>query len=373
MVIKNIGWSGISESGKNLVFFGAGQIFREFTYFHDDWSTITDCLIDNNSQKQNTLYCSNKKQIPIISLVEFVNSYPADNYIIIVSVGLSILNEVLEQLANIPELNDIEVCIAKVIMDEESFEREKNRSYPSSFRITGKPLIPKTIHYCWFGGNELPEKNIKWIESWRKYCPDYEIIRWDETNYNYKKNRFMQQAYENMKWGFVSDYARLDVVHEYGGIYLDTDVEVIRSLDDLLYEEAFMCTEDGERLSTGLGFGSVKDNAFIKGIMELYDDIDFDPLHPIACPAFQLEYFLNKGFKQNGGYQIVDRCTIYPQLVLSPMSQVSGVIRTTAQTYSIHHFDASWYDDDQKASVEKARKLCRYVEEMDDNSIYSNI
>ena len=101
-------------------------------------------------------------------------------------------------------------------------------------------MIPKKIHYCWFGGNPLPELAIRCIESWKKYCPDYEIIRWDESNYDVTKNKYMYQAYENKRWGFVPDYARLDIIYNYGGIYLDTDVELLNSLDDLLDQKCFL-------------------------------------------------------------------------------------------------------------------------------------
>ena len=94
--------------------------------------------------------------------------------------------------------------------------------------------IPKKIHYCWFGRNEIPEKTLRCIESWKKYCPDYEIIQWNEDNYDINKIPYMKDAYKEKKWAFVSDYARLDVIYQYGGIYLDTDVELVNSLDDLL-------------------------------------------------------------------------------------------------------------------------------------------
>ena len=92
-------------------------------------------------------------------------------------------------------------------------------------------MIPKKIHYCWVGGAPKPESVLVCINSWKKYCPDYEIIEWNETNYDFTKNKYMQQAYENKKWGFVPDYARLDIIYEHGGIYLDTDVEIIKSFD----------------------------------------------------------------------------------------------------------------------------------------------
>lgn len=98
---------------------------------------------------------------------------------------------------------------------------------PPPIRISETPLIPKVIHYCWFSEKEIPEKYQKCIESWEKCCPDYEIKRWDESNYDISKNPYMKEAYEHQKWGFVPDYARLDILYHYGGIYIDTDVELV--------------------------------------------------------------------------------------------------------------------------------------------------
>ena len=112
-------------------------------------------------------------------------------------------------------------------------------------------MIPKVIHYCWFGGNEMSALEKKCIESWKTQCPDYEIIRWDETNYDVTKNLYMQQAYAAKKWAFVSDYARLDILYQHGGFYLDTDVELLQSLDALRTHAAFAgigCTGGVQRI-----------------------------------------------------------------------------------------------------------------------------
>lgn len=118
--------------------------------------------------------------------------------------------------------------------------------------------IPKIIHYCWFGGGPISEADRKCIESWKKYCPDYKIIEWNEQNFEISANRYAQQAYEAKKYAFVSDYARLAVVYEYGGIYLDTDVELVRPLDELLELPGFMGFQNNNEVATGLGFGGVQ-------------------------------------------------------------------------------------------------------------------
>ena len=131
-------------------------------------------------------------------------------------------------------------------------------------------MIPKIINYCWFGKNPLPTSVKKCINSWKKYCPDYKIIQWDETNFDVKSNMFVKEAYEAKAWAFVSDYARLKVKYENGGIYFDTDVELVKNLDFLLKNSAYIGIQQSEYLcNTGLGFGAekgillLKSNAFV--------------------------------------------------------------------------------------------------------------
>ena len=115
-------------------------------------------------------------------------------------------------------------------------------------------MIPKKIHYFWFGGNEKPKSVKKCIDSWKKYCPDYEVIEWNESNFDIRCMPFVEQAYEAKKYAFVSDVARLMMIYEYGGIYMDTDVEVIKPLDNLLENKAYMGFENDENVASGLGF-----------------------------------------------------------------------------------------------------------------------
>ena len=138
-------------------------------------------------------------------------------------------------------------------------------------------MIPKIIHYCWFGGNPLPELAQKCIKSWKKYCPDYEIKCWDETNFDINACDYVREAYEKKKWAFVSDYARFKILYENGGTYLDTDVELIAPIDDIIERGPFMGLEQSDKtyVGTGLGFGVYAGHRLVKEILESYHNTHF--------------------------------------------------------------------------------------------------
>ena len=135
--------------------------------------------------------------------------------------------------------------------------------------------IPKIIHYCWFGRGKLPKLAEKCIESWKKYCPQYKIVCWNEDNFDINQNKYAKEAYEAGKWAFVSDYVRLKVLYDEGGIYLDTDVELIKPLDKLIEDGGFMGFDDNGVISTGLGFACEKGNKLIEALLADYDGISF--------------------------------------------------------------------------------------------------
>ena len=217
-------------------------------------------------------------------------------------------------------------------------------------------MIPKKIHYCWIGGNPLPESAKKCIKSWKKYCPDYEIIEWNETNYDFSKIPYMKEAYEAIKWGFVPDYARLDIIYTHGGIYMDTDVEMVRSFDPLLELPGFAGFQDERYVALGLGFGAEPGNPVIKALKDSYENIHF--LKEDGTPDLTPSPRLNTdtlvetcGLAANGTYQETDGMTVFPTEYFCPKSFSDGVIRKTKNTYSIHHFDASWFSDETKQKL----------------------
>lgn len=225
-------------------------------------------------------------------------------------------------------------------------------------------MIPKKIHYCWFGGNPLPELAQKCIESWRKFCPDYEIIEWNESNYDVSKNLYMSQAYENKRWGFVPDYARLDIIYNHGGIYLDTDVEIIKPIDELLTLEAFAGVEqNSEYVALGLGFGAEKEHPTIKALRDYYDDLKFvenGELNLTPAPRINSTALESLGYRFSN--EIMNTCgmTVFPSEYFCPINYDTDELTVTENTYSIHHYTASWYDESQRYALKLKRRYCRF-------------
>lgn len=227
-----------------------------------------------------------------------------------------------------------------------------------------KVMIPRTIHYCWFGHNPKPELAEKCIKSWKKKCPDYKIIEWNEENFNLSTcPLYVRQAYEAKKWAFVTDYVRLKVVYEHGGIYLDTDVELKKNLDFLLKNRAYFGFEEGQYINTGLGFGAEKGTPVLEELMQDYESIPFvwpdGTYDSTTCPQRNTEVFLRHGLVLNDTQQILDDGTlILPTECLCPISYSSGNKKITRNTISIHWFNASWQSEEvrRKHNENVARK-----------------
>ena len=221
-------------------------------------------------------------------------------------------------------------------------------------------MIPKIIHYCWFGGSTLPKVAEKCIESWKKYCPDYEIKEWNESNFDLNCCDFAKEAYAAEKWAFVSDYARLRIVYDEGGIYLDTDVELIKSLDDLLDNRCYMGEETTGFVATGLGFGAEKNSKIVGELLEEYaekhfrfNDGTYDLTPCVEKNTKPLKkygyYFSGKKIWKN------ENVTIFPPEYFCPLNYDTGEKNITKNTYSIHLYNASWHTwiEDMVIAIER--------------------
>lgn len=233
--------------------------------------------------------------------------------------------------------------------------------------LSDKPLIPKIIHYMWLGKKQIPSNLQKCIDSWKKYCPDYEIIRWDENNYDVEKHAYMKAAYEKGAYGFVPDYARLDILYRHGGIYMDTDVEVIKNLDLLLYQEAFCGVEKWQVLNFGGCSGAIKGHRMIGAFLKAREDVLFldadGRTNTATCGFYDTNVALKYGYQINGTTQNIRGMNIYAFDYFHPYDYMSGHTYLTEHTYAIHRFNGGWLDEKMKrANQETMREYDRIYE-----------
>ena len=213
-------------------------------------------------------------------------------------------------------------------------------------------MIPKIIHYCWFGRNPLPASAQKCIASWRKFLPDYEIKEWNEDNFDVNSILYTKQAYEAKKYAFVSDYARFWILYHEGGLYFDTDVELVGNMDDIIARGAFMGIEKGASfdgkpmVAPGLGLGVESGHAFYHKMLQVYDDQSFinsdGSYNNMTIVSYTTRELYTHGMKPSEDMQEVEGIWIYPADYFCPMDSTTGIITKTVRTVAIHHYDCSW-------------------------------
>ena len=207
-------------------------------------------------------------------------------------------------------------------------------------------MIPKKIHYCWFGGNPLPEEARKCIASWKKFLPDYEIKEWNEKNFDINSNLYVKQAYEARKFAFVTDYVRLYALMKEGGVYMDTDVEVLKSYDPFLHHAAFSGFENNNYVPTGM-MASEKGGKWVSELLDYYNNRSFvreDGSFDTTSNTITItNYMLKAGLRQNNTFQdFPGLVTIYPADFFCPKDHGTGLIKLTGNSVCIHHFACSW-------------------------------
>lgn len=376
MKLKNFSYNELAEKikreRKNIIVYGAGMIgqivvpdllkrfhLEEYLLFYVDADPYRqrkkvvagDCEYETKSLEELQIYCRRNKN----GMILITNSH---------------FEPVVKSLDAFTELDGVEACIVPVMQIAES----KRHVNPAPARMSEKPLIPKVIHYCWFSGNGMPEKFKRCIESWKKYCPDYEIRRWDESNYDINKNPYMKEACKHHKWGFIPDYARLDILYQYGGIYMDTDVELVRSLDELLYQSAFCGVEKWGNINMGGCSGAVAGHPMIEKMRKAREKVSFiredGGLNLETCGVYETVPFIAEGMRVDNRVQIINGMTVYSSDYFSPYDYVSGELAMTENTFSIHHFNGGWLDEKEKEQRKKTvEKYHLFLQRMEDEDV----
>ena len=223
-------------------------------------------------------------------------------------------------------------------------------------------MIPKIIHYCWFGSNPMPGLAKRCVSSWKKHCSDYEIICWNESNFNINTVPFTMQVAKAKKWGFIVDYIRAHVVYHYGGIYLDTDVELIKPFDeDILQNTCFGGFENKKYINPGSIFAGIKGCTVAKELMNFYTSYNFvkenGELNLTPSPKIFTKLLLKYGLNQNNTYQNLGEFTAYPADFFCPMPLETRLINITKNTYAIHHYVGSWLSDEELWRVETRKNI----------------
>jgi len=222
-------------------------------------------------------------------------------------------------------------------------------------------MIPKKIHYCWFGRGKKSELILRCIESWKKFCPDYEIIEWNEDNFDINSCDYVKEAYENKQWAFVSDYARLCILLEHGGIYLDTDMQLLKPIDEFLNNKGYLAFEAKDYVCLGI-IGAVKNHPFINTLKEEYESIHFKNddvvVKTITNVQRMRKHLLSGGLKNNGKQQLVCDMTIYPQKYFFPYNFGMLFNHLPKSAYSVHHAMASWKNNQIHWNKAKMFKIC---------------
>lgn len=358
MILKNCSLDEFLNivHGKKVYCFGASAMPKEICEEYEElqFEKLVYCFVDNSQEKCREKYVLNNKAFDVISPDKMADDICDDDIVLITSRFYADMLEQLESYSKLSKINCyIWPAIAPQYKTDYDLKNKINKMELESYQI------PKVIHYCWFGNGKIPELEQKCMDTWKSICPDYEIKLWNESNYDIEKNRYMKEAYEAKKWGFVPDYARLDIIYEHGGIYLDTDVEIVKKFDELLKLPGFMGFESKKLVALGLGFGANKGNSLIKKMRDDYDRRSFikedGSCDLTASPFIQTKLLEEYGLQLNNKLQQIKDMVILPAECLCPDNNMFPHI--TENTFSVHKFSGSWTSEAEKKMLQKMRAL----------------
>ena len=353
MIFRNCSYEEFiaNTPNKKIIQFGASSAWHYYLKMYSDIvEKVVACtafIVDNNPSKQGSDFEIGGSLLPIKSVEEMKNT---ENFVVLITVSLAYQEKICEQLISLNLPENIE-CYSLPLMAYTS-EKVDNSCVSTYFQTHTKAVNVPKIHSFWFSGEEKPDLYKRCIKSWREHCPEFEIIEWNAQNYDITKNKYMQEAFEHRKWAFVSDYARLDVIYNYGGIYLDMDVELNASLQPLLNAECFFCRQEDGFLELGSGFGATAKNRLIGAMLESYrkrcfvkdnGELDLTP-QPEWLSGILREY----GIKRNHNSQIIGEMLCLSNDYISCF--VGGEEASRAK-FGIHWHNGGWLAETQKKLI----------------------
>ena len=352
---------------KDIICWGSGKHFRNLTYpFLVDSGLIRNVKGFVDMPGIGEIRLDGKVYDSIMK--KDIGAYSAEKTVLLISaVGYK---EILSQIKADTVLKHMEAIPA--IFLEALYEDILMLSAPrplANYRKNERQMIPKVIHSFWFSDKPgIPEKYRMCLESWKRYAPDMEIKIWDLNSYRPKNCLFFDQAVAQKSWAFASDYARADVLRRYGGVYMDMDVEMLKPIDDLLYNDAYMSFESLGRIECGSGMGARKGHPILEEICRSYESRPFikpdGTLDMSTCPVRFTQVIEKHGLIKNGGFQFVDDITIYPFEVLTGKSFDTGIIYRTELSYTLHHHNGSWVPNLAKNAMEdRYREIAEFLAE----------
>lgn len=363
MILHNDMYEVFAEKVKskkyNIIVYGAGmigQIIIPYLIAEYGLADYLDCFIDADKRKKGSMVNVCGKEYPVTT-PDYLETIDDNNVILVTN---SKFYPIIKFLDGIKNLDTIEGYIVPMIQIKEIEEAVSIKID----KMAEKQMIPKKIHYCWFGKKEKPEFLQKCIDGWKELCPGYEIIEWNEDNYNVNRHAYTSEAYQKGKYGFVTDVARLDILYEHGGIYMDTDVTLLRNLDDLLYQQGFIGTEKWGNVNTGGGCGFAQGHPLLKELIDYRDKYHFvledGSLNIETCGMYETRIFIEHGFKPSNQLQHIDGVTIYPSYVNHPYDYMSCEDQRKDSTVSIHHFYGGWMEEEDR--LNRANTQDSYME-----------
>lgn len=324
---------------RKIICFGSGIQGKRMAQYFENWNLSENLIgyIDNDLTKVGSNIKCSKCEYPIISFERALDLVDEKTTVLITSLYFSQIYKQIKE--NVKSCSWDCVAIDEVA-DQQLIVSDYNNVVKESSTI----LIPKKIHYAWLG-KEMPDQIKRNVEKWKKMCPDYEFFEWNEKNYDISTNNYMKQAYDNQMWGFVPDYMRLDIIYKYGGIYLDTDIEMIKKPDELLYQKCFASVDASFTMNLGSGFGAEPGCEIIKELRDYYDDVTFvredGTLDKTSCNTHSYNVLKKHGVKINDTLQNIKGMNIYP-MVFQGACQYTKTKRVTEKTFWVHYGNMSW-------------------------------